>query len=291
MKKIDARQTSITKKDSLSFEKYLYDLSNQTDGEILSFKEEKELAKKIKNGDKKSENKLIKSNLKFVITVAKQYQGHGLDLEDLVAFGNLGLIKAAKRFDENKGYKFISYAVWWIRQSILESLSKNSRIVRLPSNKINIKNNIDKIKNQFNNENGREPTVSELSELLNEQEESIKKALKTEDTSKKSIEENISNDNGEERTLIDVLENENAEKADENLLDESFKKELSKILDNLDDKEKFVIKAIYGIGYDFPLSYQEIADEYELSGERIRQLRERAEKKLKEYSNCLKKYL
>jgi len=285
MKKIFSKQQSITRKDSLSLEKYFNDINKE---ELISAEQEVELAKRIREGDIVAEHKLIKANLRFVITVAKQYQGQGLSLSDLISEGNIGVIRAAKKFDETKGFKFISYAVWWIRQSIIQSLSEHSRLVRLPLNKIDLKSKIAKSIPILINELDREPSIAEIAEYLGEEIHLIEKTLRANNI-QSYLDDPLKE--GEENTLGDVIKNDNALDADNDLMTDSMKSELAASFEVLTEKEQKILKMFFGIGYDFPMGCDLIGKEFNMGSERIRQLKDIALRRLKVVSKGLKSYL
>lgn len=279
---------SITNRESQSLEKYLQEIGKV---DLISPEEEVKLAVKIRLGDQKALDRLTKANLRFVVSVAKQYQNQGLTLPDLINEGNLGLIKAAQRFDETRGFKFISYAVWWIRQSILQALAEQSRIVRLPLNKVGLTNRISKAYQQLEQEFEREPTAEELSDLLEISTEEISAALSMA-TRHISMDSPLSD--GEDNTLIDVLVNHNATRTDEKLEHyESLQLEIGRSLNSLTERQKDVLCYFYGIGVDHPLSLEDIGERYSLTRERVRQIKDKAINKLRTTSRCkqLKVYL
>jgi len=272
---------SITNRESQSLEKYLQEIGKV---ELIAPEEEVALAIKIKEGDQKALERLTKANLRFVVSVAKQYQNQGLTLPDLINEGNLGLIKAAQRFDETRGFKFISYAVWWIRQSILQALAEQSRIVRLPLNKVGLTNRISKAYQMLEQEFEREPTAEELADLLDITAEEVSTTLQM-GTRHVSVDSPLGD--GEDNTLIDVLENSNAEAADEKLVHrESLKLEIDRSLKALTERQKNVICFFYGIGVDHPLSLEDIGERYSLTRERVRQIKDKAITKLRTTSRC-----
>ncbi len=279
---------SITNRESQSLEKYLQEIGKV---DLISPEEEVQLAVKIKNGDQKALDRLTKANLRFVVSVAKQYQNQGLTLPDLINEGNLGLIKAAQRFDETRGFKFISYAVWWIRQSILQALAEQSRIVRLPLNKVGLTNRISKAFQQLEQELEREPTAEELAELLDISTEEVSATL---GMANRHISMDSPLADGEDNTLIDVMINPNATRTDE-LLEhhESLKMEIDRSLKTLTERQKDVLCFFYGIGVDHPLSLEDIGERYSLTRERVRQIKDKAINKLRTTSRCrqLKVYL
>jgi RNA polymerase primary sigma factor len=267
---------SITNRESQSLEKYLQEIGKV---ELISPEEEVRLATQIKQGDQAALDRLTKANLRFVVSVAKQYQNQGLSLPDLINEGNLGLIKAAQRFDETRGFKFISYAVWWIRQSILQSLAEQARIVRLPLNKVGLTNRIQKAYSQLEQEFEREPSAEELAEVLDMDIEEITSSL---GINARHVSMDTPLSEGEEGTLLDVLENTNAEKTDQ-LLDhtQSLKTEIDRSLGTLTERQKEVICYFFGIGVDHPLSLEDIGDKFNLTRERVRQIKDKAITKLK----------
>ncbi len=268
---------SITNRESASLDKYLQEISKY---DLISVDEEVELARRIKKGDKEAMEKLIRANLRFVVSVAKQYQNQGLSLPDLINEGNLGLIKAAEKFDETRGFKFISYAVWWIRQSIMQAINEQSRIVRLPLNQVSSLTKYKKAIQEFEQKHHRKPTEEELAELLETTEEKIKK---TASASGKAISVDAPFVEDEDNTLLDVLVNEDAEKADEHLMKESLRIEIERALATLTERERDIIRLSFGIGTE-PISLEEIGDRYGLTRERVRQIREKALKKLRNTS-------
>lgn len=279
---------SITNRESQSLEKYLQEIGKV---ELISPQEEVKLAILIKQGCQKSLDRLTKANLRFVVSVAKQYQNQGLSLPDLINEGNLGLIKAAQRFDETRGFKFISYAVWWIRQSILQALAEQSRIVRLPLNKVGLTNRIQKAYTQLEQQFEREPSPEELAELL---EMDIEEVSSTLGINARHVSMDSPLSDGEENTLMDVLENSNAEKTDEALAhNESLKTEIDRSLKTLTDRQKEVICFFFGIGVDHPMSLEDIGERFSLTRERVRQIKDKAITKLKASNRCklLRTYL
>jgi RNA polymerase primary sigma factor len=279
---------SITNRESQSLEKYLQEIGKV---ELISPDEEVQLAGRIKQGDQAALDKLTKANLRFVVSVAKQYQNQGLSLPDLINEGNLGLIKAAQRFDETRGFKFISYAVWWIRQSILQALAEQSRIVRLPLNKVGLTNRIQKAYSQLEQEFEREPSPEELAEVLELEIEEISATL---GIGARHVSMDTPLSEGEESTLIDVLENPNAESADGNIEHkESLKQEIDRSLKTLTERQKEVICFFFGIGVDHPMSLEDIGSRFNLTRERVRQIKDKAITKLKtnSRSKALRTYL
>ena len=246
---------SITNRESQSLEKYLQEIGKV---DLINPEEEVQLAMRIRQGDQLALDRLVKSNLRFVVSVAKQYQNQGLTLPDLINEGNLGLIKAALRFDETRGFKFISYAVWWIRQSILQALAEQSRIVRLPLNKVGLTNRISKAYQLLEQEFEREPTVQELAELL---ELSIEEVAATMSVGFRHVSMDTPLSDGEDGTLMDVMENPNADKTDEKLVhDESLRLEIERSLKTLTERQKEVLCFFFGIGVDNPLSMEDIGE-------------------------------
>jgi RNA polymerase primary sigma factor len=279
---------SITNRESQSLEKYLQEIGKV---ELITPEEEVQLAIRIKQGDQRALDRLTKANLRFVVSVAKQYQNQGLSLPDLINEGNLGLIKAAQRFDETRGFKFISYAVWWIRQSILQALAEQSRIVRLPLNKVGLTNRINKAFQQLEQEFEREPSAEELAEILDIDTDEVAATLSV-STRHVSMDSPLAE--GEENTLVDVLENPNAEAADENIDHiESLKLEIERSLNTLTDRQQDVIRFFFGIGVDHPMSLEDIGDRFNLTRERVRQIKDKAITKLRSTSRCklLRTYL
>src|ERR671921_560432 len=279
---------SITNRESQSLEKYLQEIGKV---DLITPEEEVRLATLIKQGDPKALERLTKANLRFVVSVAKQYQNQGLTLPDLINEGNLGLIKAAQRFDETRGFKFISYAVWWIRQSILQALAEQSRIVRLPLNKVGLTNKIQKAFSQLEQEYEREPSPEELAELLELETEEVSATL---GIAARHVSMDTPLSEGEENTLMDVLENPNAERAEKFLEhDESLKQEIGRSLTALTDRQREVICFFFGIGVDHPMSLEDIGERFNLTRERVRQIKDKAITKLRTQQKChlLRSYL
>jgi RNA polymerase primary sigma factor len=278
---------SITNRESASLDKYLQEIGRE---ELISAEEEVVLAKKIRDGDQSALEKLTKSNLRFVVSVAKQYQNQGLSLPDLINEGNLGLIKAAKRFDETRGFKFISYAVWWIRQSILQALAEQARIVRLPLNQVGSLNKINKAFSKLEQEFERTPSSEELAGLLDIAEDKVSDTMRV---SGRHVSMDAPFVQGEENTLLDVLVNNDSPRADTSLIVESLQKEIERSLATLTDRERDVVKLFYGIGYNHEYTLEEIGDKFDLTRERVRQIKEKAIKRLKHStrSKLLKTYL
>ena len=279
---------SITNRESQSLEKYLQEIGKV---ELISSEDEVKLARLIREGDQKALDRLTKANLRFVVSVSKQYQNQGLSLPDLINEGNLGLIKAAQRFDETRGFKFISYAVWWIRQSILQAIAEQSRIVRLPLNKVGLNNKILKAYSHLEQQFEREPSAEELAHHLDMDLDEVAATLGT-GVRHISVDNPLSE--GEENTLLDVLENENAEKTDGDLIyNQSLKTEIDRSLKALTERQKEVICFFFGIGVDHPMSLEDIGVRYNLTRERVRQIKDKAITKLRAAtgSHILKTYL
>ncbi len=278
---------SITNRESTSLDKYLQEMGRE---DLITAEEEVVLAQKIKQGDERAFAKMIKANLRFVVSVSKQYQNQGLSLPDLINEGNLGLIKAARRFDETRGFKFISYAVWWIRQSILQALAEQSRIVRLPLNQVGSLNKINKTYSRLEQEYEREPTPAELAEVL---ELPADKVWETMRYSGKHASLDAPMANGEETSLLDVLVNYSSPRADNVLMNESLQKEIERSLATLTERERDVLKLFFGIGYKQSHTLEEIGEKFELTRERVRQIKEKAIRRLRHTSRSklLKAYL
>lgn len=279
---------SITNRESESLEKYLQEIGRV---EMITPEEEVNLAKLIKEGDQKALDKLTKANLRFVVSVAKQYQNQGLTLPDLINEGNLGLIKAAQRFDETRGFKFISYAVWWIRQSIMQALAEQSRIVRLPLNRVGLNNRISRAYSQLEQEFERAPTAEELSTFLGVEIEEISATM---NMAARHVSVDSPLSEGEENTLIDVLENSNADSADKKIIfRDSLRQEIQRSLTLLTPRQKEVICYFYGIGVDEAVSLEDLGQRYNLTRERVRQIKDKALEKLKTNngSNLLREYM
>jgi RNA polymerase primary sigma factor len=278
---------SITNRESASLDKYLQEIGRE---ELISADEEVVLAKKIREGDQIALEKLTKANLRFVVSVAKQYQNQGLSLPDLINEGNLGLIKAARRFDETRGFKFISYAVWWIRQSILQALAEQARIVRLPLNQVGSLNKINKAFSKLEQEFERTPSAEELADILDIAEDKVADTLRV---SGRHISMDAPFVQGEENTLLDVLVNGDSPRADNSLIIESLQREIERSLATLTERERDVVKLFYGIGYSHEYTLEEIGDRFDLTRERVRQIKEKAIKRLKHSSRSklLKTYL
>jgi len=278
---------SITNRESASLDKYLQEIGRE---ELITAEEEVVLAKKIRDGDQDALEKLTRANLRFVVSVAKQYQNQGLSLPDLINEGNLGLIKAARRFDETRGFKFISYAVWWIRQSILQALAEQSRIVRLPLNQVGSLNKINKAYSKLEQEYEREPTADEIAELLDLPIDKVSDTMKV---SGRHVSMDAPFANGEESSLLDVLVNHDSLKADSGLIMESLSKEIDRALSTLTERERDVVKLFFGIGLNHGLTLEEIGDKFDLTRERVRQIKEKAIRRLRHSSRSklLQQYL
>ena len=279
---------SITNRESESLEKYLQEIGRV---ELITPEEEVQLARQIKDGDQKALDKLTKANLRFVVSVAKQYQNQGLTLPDLINEGNLGLIKAAQRFDETRGFKFISYAVWWIRQSIMQAVAEHSRIVRLPLNRVGLTNRISRAYSQLEQEYERAPSTEELATFLDVD---IDEIASTMSMGGRHLSMDSPLSEGEESTLIDIMENSNAERADKKVIfKDSVRHESQRSLTLLTPRQKEVICYFYGIGVDDPVSLEDLGLRYNLTRERVRQIKDKALQKLKTYngSNLLKEYM
>ena len=278
---------SITNRESQSLDKYLQEIGRE---ELITAEMEVELAQRIKNGDQLALEKLTKANLRFVVSVAKQYQNQGLTLPDLINEGNLGLIKAAQRFDETRGFKFISYAVWWIRQSILQALAEQSRIVRLPLNQVGSLNKINKAFSKLEQEFERPPNSDELATALDLPEDKVKDTMKV---SGRHISVDAPFVDGEDNSLLDVMVNNDSPKADLDLMRESLQREIERSLSTLSDREKDVVMLFFGIGKQHGLTLEEIGTKFDLTRERVRQIKEKAIRRLRHNSRSklLKAYL
>jgi len=277
---------SITNRESASLDKYLQEIGRE---DLITVEEEVELAQAIKKGDRQALEKLTRANLRFVVSVAKQYQNQGLSLPDLINEGNLGLIKAAEKFDETRGFKFISYAVWWIRQSILQALAEQSRIVRLPLNQVGSLNKISKAFQKFEQENERRPSAEELAHELDLSVDKVTDSLKV---SGRHISMDAPFVEGEDNSLLDVLVNDDAPIADRTLINESLQKEIDRALSTLTERESDIIKMFFGIGCQ-EMTLEEIGDKFQLTRERVRQIKEKAIRRLRQdsRSKLLKSYL
>tara|TARA_B100000809_G_C15121194_1_gene524358 strand:- start:938 stop:1801 length:864 start_codon:yes stop_codon:yes gene_type:complete len=278
---------SITNRDSASLDKYLQEIGRE---DLITAEDEVELAQKIKQGDTKALDKLVKANLRFVVSVSKQYQNQGLTLPDLINEGNLGLIKAAQRFDETRGFKFISYAVWWIRQSILQAIAEQARIVRLPLNQVGSLNRINKMFSKLEQEFERTPSPEEIANSLDIEEDKVNEAQKI---SGRHVSVDAPFREGEDGTLLDVLSNGNSPNSDISLMNESLQQEIKRSLSTLTDREKDVIILFFGIGIPHPLSLEEIGEKFGLTRERVRQIKEKGVRRLRHASRSklLKSYL
>ncbi|MEN8224927.1 MAG: RNA polymerase sigma factor RpoD/SigA [Bacteroidota bacterium] len=278
---------SITNRETASLDKYLQDIGKE---ELITAEEEVELAKRIKSGDHIALEKLTKANLRFVVSVAKQYQNQGLSLPDLINEGNLGLIKAAKRFDETRGFKFISYAVWWIRQSILQALAEQSRLVRLPLNQVGSLNKIKKATSRLEQRFERAPLIDEIAELMELPEYKVDKAMKI-TTRYVSMDAPLNQE--EDTKFLDVFVSDDVPRTDKDLMRQSLNKEIQRSLATLTDKERDVINLYYGIGMAHGLTLEEIGAKFDLTRERVRQIKEKAIRRLKHTSRSklLKAYL
>lgn len=277
---------SITNRESAALDKYLQEIGHE---DLISIEEEIELAQRIKKGDRKALEKLTKANLRFVVSVAKQYQNQGLSLPDLINEGNLGLIKAAEKFDETRGFKFISYAVWWIRQSILQAIAEQSRIVRLPLNQVGSVNKINRILNKFEQEHERRPNVDEIADQIDLPEDKIVEAMKV---NGKHISVDAPIMEGADSSLLDVLPNTESPMADNELVMVSLREEVASALNVLNERERNIIECFYGINQR-EMTLEEIGDKFGLTRERVRQIKEKALRRLRQNtkSKQLKAYL
>lgn len=277
---------SITNRESASLDKYLQEIGRE---DLITVEEEVELAQRIRKGDRVALEKLTRANLRFVVSVAKQYQNQGLSLPDLINEGNLGLIKAAEKFDETRGFKFISYAVWWIRQSILQALAEQSRIVRLPLNQVGSLNKISKAFSKFEQENERRPSPEELADELEIPVDKISDTLKV---SGRHISVDAPFVEGEDNSLLDVLVNDDSPMADRSLVNESLSREIDRALSTLTEREKEIIQMFFGINTQ-EMTLEEIGDKFGLTRERVRQIKEKAIRRLRQNSRSklLKSYL
>ena len=277
---------SITNRESASLDKYLQEIGRE---ELVTPDEEVELAQRIRKGDQEALEKLTRANLRFVVSVAKQYQNQGLSLPDLINEGNLGLIKAAEKFDETRGFKFISYAVWWIRQSILQALAEQSRIVRLPLNQVGSLNKINKARGKFEQEYERQPSNEELAEMIDIPKDKISDTLRV---GSRHVSVDAPFVEGEDNSLLDVLPNDDSPSADKTLVNESLNTEIERALSTLTDREREIIKSFFGIGCQ-EMTLEEIGERFGLTRERVRQIKEKAIRRLKSpsRSKLLKSYL
>lgn len=277
---------AITNRENASLDKYLQEIGHE---ELISAEEEVELARRIKTGDRKALEKLTKANLRFVVSVAKQYQNQGLSLPDLINEGNIGLLKAAEKFDETRGFKFISYAVWWIRQSILQAIAEQGRVVRLPLNQVGSVNRINKVLSKFEQENERRPSVDEIADKTDLPHEKIEDVLKV-NTRQVSVDAPMADGDG--TSMIDFMQSDSDSSTDEELLKESLRAEIASALSVLNDRERNVIEAFYGINQP-ECTMEEIGKKYGLTRERVRQIREKAIRRLKQntQNKMLKAYL
>lgn len=277
---------SITSRGSQSLEDYLNDISKQP---LLTAEEEVKLAQRIRNDDREALERLVCDNLRFVVSVAKQYQNQGLTLPDLINEGNIGLIKAAEKFDETRGFKFISYAVWWIRQSILQALAEQSRMVRLPLNQVSAVSRINKLITKFEQEHERKPSADELSELIDETPEKIRDSLRA---NGRPMSMDAPLGDGDDSTLLEVISDDNMPSTDGRMIDTSLATEIDRMLDTLDEREKTIVEMCFGIN-NREMTLEEISEKFGLSRERVRQIREKALLKLR-HSNkksLLQEYL
>lgn len=277
----------VTNRETPSLDKYLHEIGKV---DLITAEEEVDLARRIKNGDDKALEKLIKANLRFVVSVSKQYQNQGLSLPDLINEGNLGLIKAAQRFDETRGFKFISYAVWWIRQSILQALAEQARIVRLPLNKIGSINKINKTLSELEQKFEREPSVQEVAYTLELAPNDVKESLKT---AGRHVSMDAPLQQGEEGNMYEVLLNKDTPSPDKGLLTDSLRKEIERVLSTLTFREANIIRLYFGLNGKHPHTLEEIGEVFNLTRERVRQIKEKAIKRLKNATRCkiLKTYL
>lgn len=277
---------SITNRESASLDKYLQEIGREG---LITVEEEVELAQRIRKGDRVALEKLTKANLRFVVSVAKQYQNQGLTLPDLINEGNLGLIKAAEKFDETRGFKFISYAVWWIRQSILQALAEQSRIVRLPLNQVGSLNKINKAFSKFEQENERTPSPDELADKLELPKDKVADTMRV---SGRHVSVDAPFAAGEDGSLLDVLENDDSPNADNTLITESLVREIDRALATLTEREREIVKYFFGIGVS-EMTLEEIGDRFGLTRERVRQIKEKAIRRLRHSSRSklLKTYL
>lgn len=279
----------ITNRENKSLDQYFLDIGKV---DLLTPEEEVDLAIKIRNGDINAQNKLVKANLRFVVSVAKMYQNQGLSLGDLINEGNVGLIKAAKRFDETRGFKFISYAVWWIRQGITTAIAEQTRVVRLPLNRIGNLTRLNKAYKALEQENERKPSMEELAKVLNVSTDDVTVTLQT-SARQLSLDAPLTNNDENKNSLRDVIEDNNQDSPDEDLMKESLVQEIANFLSSLSKREAEVIKLSFGIGNHHKATLEEIGDKFNLTRERIRQIKEMALRKLRNKKECsrLKDYL
>lgn len=277
----------VTNRETVSLDKYLHEIGKV---DLLTSEEEVTYARKLKEGDEEALNKLVKANLRFVVSVAKQYQNQGLSLPDLINEGNLGLIKAAQRFDETRGFKFISYAVWWIRQSILQALAEQARIVKLPLNKIGSINKVNKAFSDLEQKFEREPSVAELVEVLELATEDVKEALRS---SNRHVSMDAPLTQDDDSNLYDVILSHDSPSPDRGLLNDSLRKEIERALATLTPREGNIVRLYFGLNGKHPHTLEEIGEEFDLTRERVRQIKEKAIKRLKQTtrSKILKSYL
>ena len=277
---------SITNRESASLDKYLQEIGHE---DLLSVDEEVELAQRIRKGDREALEKLTKANLRFVVSVAKQYQNQGLSLPDLINEGNLGLIKAAEKFDETRGFKFISYAVWWIRQSILQAIAEQSRIVRLPLNQVGSVNKINRVLNRCEQENERRPSIEEIADKVDLPQDKIEDAMKV---NNRHVSVDAPFVDGEDNSLLDIMVNDDAPMADRALVMESLREEINRALLTLNERERNIIEAFFGINQP-EMTLEEIGEKFNLTRERVRQIKEKAIRRLRHNTKnkLLKSYL
>ena len=277
---------SITNRESASLDKYLQEIGHE---DLLSVDEEVELAQRIRKGDREALEKLTKANLRFVVSVAKQYQNQGLSLPDLINEGNLGLMKAAEKFDETRGFKFISYAVWWIRQSILQAIAEQSRIVRLPLNQVGSVNKINRVLNRFEQENERRPSIEEIADKVDLPQDKIEDAMKV---NSRHVSVDAPFVDGEDNSLLDIMVNDDAPMADRALVMESLREEINRALLTLNERERNIIEAFFGINQP-EMTLEEIGEKFNLTRERVRQIKEKAIRRLRHNTKnkLLKSYL
>ncbi|HEX9653314.1 MAG TPA: RNA polymerase sigma factor RpoD/SigA [bacterium] len=281
------KQKKVDNRPKQSIEKYLEEIGGFTP---LPPEEEIELTRRIRKGESKALDKLVKANLRFVISVAKEYQGQGLPLQDLISEGNLGLIKAAQRFDETRGFKFISYAVWWIRQSILQALAEQSRVVRLPLNRVGAINKVGRVLERLEKQYGREPSMTEVADSMEMTDYEVADVMKT-SARHLSLDEPFKEDEG--NNLLDVLESDKYAPPDDSLMQESLKEEIDKVLVTLKPREAEIIRLYFGLEGDRPLTLEEIGEHFQLTRERVRQIKEKALRRMRHRSRLepLRKYL